>query len=317
MKDMTFNEHDHPRGTEGKFTDKANSGPEAALPQHARDLSDLMDFDHVITVGADGRITDDGSGLYAPDVYIDDNDPFWDSDSDWQVLRGFTGQHGYDGHVLHASEAIGGGLERHILDNPGHYVVVEVRDEDGEFADSEPVGWAVAFKPLDEPDYTTPRDEDVASARADLLVDIRNAAFPKKLTAEDAEALIDPERLKRKATRHAKDRIPERAFVDGTPLPTDEHFERIWAGEATGFGEKYVRNELVELAALRSGLEDKTVPPRHIVGTGYKNGRKIAFEYLDRMEATYRRAVEVRGRNLSVNVSNSNHEVRRAEEVAA
>ena len=139
---------DHPRVGDGTFTDKANSEPEAALADAAIDLSDLMDFDHVITVGRDGTISD-GNGLYAPEVYIDDGDPFWGAGNGWEVLRGFTGQQGYHGHVMHASEYIGGGLEDHIRQNPGNYAVVEVRDEDGGFPDGDPVGWAVAFKPLE------------------------------------------------------------------------------------------------------------------------------------------------------------------------
>ena len=169
---------DHPRIGNGTFTDKANSEPEAALalPNDARDLSDLMEFDHVITVGRDGTMSDDND-LYAPDVYLDDGDPFWGQGNGWEVLRGFTGQYGYHGHVMHASEQIGGGLEDHIRQHPGNYAVVEVRDEDGEF----PVGWAVAFKPL------TP-------TLGEALGDLRSADFAGytyKAENYRAEALVE------------------------------------------------------------------------------------------------------------------------------
>lgn len=140
----TFDDTQHPRSHDGTFAEKPRSAAEIAL---ARPLNDIMEFDHVITVGADGSIAD-ADGLYAPDVYMDDDHPV--EGSGWTVLRGFTGQHGYGGHVMHPSEFIGGGLEDHIRQNPGHYVVVEVRDEDGEFDDAEPVGWAIAYRPLAE-----------------------------------------------------------------------------------------------------------------------------------------------------------------------
>jgi hypothetical protein len=82
-------------------------------------LSDLMEFDHPITVTDDGRVIDGPAGVYAPDLYDDD----LDSDS-WELLNGYSGQDRYAGPIMHPSEFIGGGMARDILSEPGTYVAV-------------------------------------------------------------------------------------------------------------------------------------------------------------------------------------------------
>jgi len=135
-------------------------------------LSHMMEFDHPITVGADGVARDEHpEGLWAPEALHDgpadvllDGVP-WREHRDWELLTGYTGQYVYNGAVLHASEFIGGGLARDILATPGVYVAVAVEcepsDDDGDrwpgdsaaareadYADGtwrpEPAGWAIA-----------------------------------------------------------------------------------------------------------------------------------------------------------------------------
>lgn len=125
-----------------------------------KSLNDLMEFDHVITVHNDGSVTDSTEYCYADLNVAQDGSDEFDLSAGWSLLSGFTGQYGYNGPVMHPSEFIGGGLERYILETPGHYValVVEARcDYDGSTdctveagCDCEPAGWAVAYKPLDE-----------------------------------------------------------------------------------------------------------------------------------------------------------------------
>jgi hypothetical protein len=130
-------------------------------------LNDLMEFGHVVLSDGEGNVTDsdvpnnrytmanevvyaiaDSDGLLIKntgesDFAIEDLYP------GWTLLRGFTGQHGYNGAILHPSECIGGGLERHIRENAGYYVavIVDVLPTDNEGQDeSENAGWAVAFK---------------------------------------------------------------------------------------------------------------------------------------------------------------------------
>lgn len=104
-----------------------------------------MDFDHVIEVHADGSVTDAPAGIHAPEVYDDTvAEP-------WTLLNGYSGQHGYSGPTMHASEYIGGRLAADILATPGYYVSVISHDSDAEYVDEGDVaGWAIAHRPSPE-----------------------------------------------------------------------------------------------------------------------------------------------------------------------
>ena len=109
-------------------------------------LNDVMEFDHVIQVDEFGTVTD-APGLYAPEVYvICDSDgqmidgPHIGGRGSWEFMDGYSGQDRYSGPIMHASEFIGGRMERDILATPGTYVVVVVVDPDDL---DDPVGWAV------------------------------------------------------------------------------------------------------------------------------------------------------------------------------
>lgn len=81
-------------------------------------------------------------GVYAPEVYHDETDDIEIVSDEWEAMTGYTGQHGYNGAVMHPSETLSGGLAYDIL-NESHgdiYVVVAVLDYDNPEA---LVGWAV------------------------------------------------------------------------------------------------------------------------------------------------------------------------------
>jgi hypothetical protein len=106
-------------------------------------LNDIMEFDHVIRVHADGTITDE-PGAYAPSLFDGELDS-----PGWAMMDGYSGQDRYAGPVMHASEFIGGQMERDIRETPGVYVAIaayyspEEGDEDGETVID---GWAVAVR---------------------------------------------------------------------------------------------------------------------------------------------------------------------------
>lgn len=117
-----------------------------------RPLNDVMEFDHVIRVHADGAITDT-RGIYAPDL----RDDVLDSDH-WELLDGYSGQDRYAGPIMHPSEFIGGGMERDIRETPGVYVALiayyspEEDDDPDDYDDAG--GWAVArLKDEFDPDH--------------------------------------------------------------------------------------------------------------------------------------------------------------------
>lgn len=189
-------------------------------------LNSIMEFDHEIRVSVTGEITDSELDFYGTaTMYLTDPETGrWELETDmpegWSLLEGFTGQYSYNGPVMHPSEFIGGGLERHIRETPGHYVAITVGsdcnytedgcdEEDGCLCESD--GWAVAFKPLTEAEkgkeralealkayhkltfpsgeLGEPGDSTVFSeAVADLLTDLRYLVWGGGL---DFEALND------------------------------------------------------------------------------------------------------------------------------
>lgn len=124
----------------------------------ADNLNAVMEFDRVIRVLKDGTVdTRPDNAPYAPEhvyVIVDNNgqqvalggDEVQGVDEPWELMRGYTGQYGYNGPVMHPSEFIGGRMAQDILTGPGYYVAVSVEceTEDGITLDS-PAGWAVAF----------------------------------------------------------------------------------------------------------------------------------------------------------------------------
>lgn len=114
-------------------------------------LNELMAFDHVVQVHADGTVTDAPATEYAPECYVEGDsdgqvhaDPDMTHSGGWQLLAGYTGQYGYNGAIMHDSEYIGGRLADDILATPGYYVALVVADLNDETGGT--VGWAVARK---------------------------------------------------------------------------------------------------------------------------------------------------------------------------
>ena len=107
------------------------------------DLQQIAEFDCPFTVHSDGTLTD-AKGVYAPEVYHSETDDIEITSDIWEALTGYTGQYGYNGACMHASEYLGGQLAADILSTPGTYVlvVVEVMTE-YPVVDDEPAGWAV------------------------------------------------------------------------------------------------------------------------------------------------------------------------------
>ena len=115
-------------------------------------LSEEIEFDHIVYSHGDGTISDVNPYVagWGPELYIcEQEDGTWtmeDVEAPWTLLTGFSDQHGYDGPMMHASEYIGGGLARHILETPGFYTAGVVDplplDEDSNDA---PDSWVVAY----------------------------------------------------------------------------------------------------------------------------------------------------------------------------
>lgn len=103
-------------------------------------LNDIMSFDHVIQVHADGAVTEP-SGVYAPELHDGEIEG-----REWTLLTGYTGQYGYRGPIMHDSEYVGGYLADDILAEPGVYVALVnyLSDPEGGNSSGGLEGWAVA-----------------------------------------------------------------------------------------------------------------------------------------------------------------------------
>jgi hypothetical protein len=171
---MAFDETAVARDNGGKFAEKNGWPPEVnlgdtpvELPAVSSDwkkydgpdlredgnLSNLMEFDHVIAVGDNGDVYDGVQHKHAPDCF--NVDPYHRSIEGWELLSGYTGQHGYDGPWMHDSEQLGGRMAGDILERPGYYVAVYASypDEDEpETGQTYEEGWAVAYRPFETQD---------------------------------------------------------------------------------------------------------------------------------------------------------------------
>lgn len=105
------------------------------------------DFDSPFTVGRSGAVHLNTGVDYIPTVEHDDEHdivldgvPHREADK-WEVFSiGYTQQQSYNGGVMHSSELLDGRLLDDVLENPGIYVVVEVRVADDPDASA---GWTV------------------------------------------------------------------------------------------------------------------------------------------------------------------------------
>lgn len=127
----------------------------AELIRLADDMT-RTEFDHVWTVDADLNVVDVPGNLYAPDVSLEfGSDVSIDGASEWDALTGMTGQFSYTGAVMHPSETFGRGMAERIAEmcddarEDGKtlaWACVEVRDDDGDFPEGDPIGWAVVYR---------------------------------------------------------------------------------------------------------------------------------------------------------------------------
>jgi hypothetical protein len=115
-------------------------------------LNTLIDFDSPFTIDDSepaNLLRYDAAAPSVPSVYLyvdADGNGVGEEEIDgtgWAPVSGFSGQYGYRGPVMHASEQLGGGMADWVIENPGTYVVVAVEclSEEGGDEDLEPAGW--------------------------------------------------------------------------------------------------------------------------------------------------------------------------------
>lgn len=126
-------------------------------------LDELIGLDaSPVRVNSDGTITAGIDGApHAPEsVYVDTDGADHLDAAPWAVMNGYSGQHGYAGPVMHASESISGRMADDVLSAPGLYSAVAVNSLDGE-----PAGWAL-YRIVSEPEPSSGRFSSVAAEAA-------------------------------------------------------------------------------------------------------------------------------------------------------
>lgn len=132
----------------------------------AETLNSTIDFDspfRIVRTSDNGETMIEGvPEVYSPEVvlYVDRDGngvgeeeidgQQWNESTRWQAINGYSGQHGYSGPTMHASEYLGGNMARDVLADIGAtYVVTTVEclpvwdateEEEMEVRDN-PAGW--------------------------------------------------------------------------------------------------------------------------------------------------------------------------------
>ena len=184
-----------------------------------------------------------------------------------------------------------------------------------------------------------PRDEDFQATLDTISADISNDSFPNgenswksvvganaprtaKNKQKYAEHLArvagnDPT-YRAKHVHYAKINAElgsyARAYEQGVAVhpAAERYFEEVWNNPNDSHGEAGIRREQEHLKALRAGLENGTVKPSAIIGTGTRDPRAGAIAWLDRRDREQAEALRTRGRSQSVLASNADGRVRRA-----
>ena len=89
-------------------------------------LNEMMSFDHVIRVHANGTATHEPK-VWAPELLdgeLSEYKHIPGQPTGWRLMNGYSGQSCYAGPIMHSSEFVGGRMERDILARPGLYVAL-------------------------------------------------------------------------------------------------------------------------------------------------------------------------------------------------
>lgn len=180
----------------------------------------------------------------------------------------------------------------------------------------------------------TPTKEDYDKAREGVLIDFanrdlevswrklmpprsrmtdkNNKEYYSKVEEIAATKINLDSAIGQRANIYAEMSAYGRAFTEGVKIPQEvsDHFEKIWAGEEEGLSEAQACKELAGNKQALKDLLAGRITPGSIVGSGYKNPKKIAVEYLTRVIEEYSRAIETRGRSYSINVANAEYKTR-------
>lgn len=149
------------------------------------------------------------------------------------------------------------------------------------------------------------------------LMGAKSRMTAKKLAEYDAElekAIEESEEFQRRVLSYAKQSAARdlfaRAYEQGISTPLDPHFEAIWEGREQGCSKETFESRLAENRKRLEQLAAGTISPTKIVGSGYRNPKKVAREWVENQLRETERALATRGRSDGVNIANAEYRLR-------
>ena len=113
------------------------------------DLNTAVEFDSPFRVTPEGEVESVYPDVFPPSAYHVEGEREPDIDGlGWEFVDGYSGQHGYSGPVMHASEQLAGGMATDVLATPGVYSLAVVEDLDDP---ENPAGWVLLRRSTDTP----------------------------------------------------------------------------------------------------------------------------------------------------------------------
>lgn len=150
-------------------------------------------------------------------------------------------------------------------------------------------------------DLLIPTKDDWAHARHIVRAEVqwRDDAAGLKWNELDAIIEADRELLAYEddvAARRASTSSAMRAFEAGIAHPADVWYDEQW--ETPGmYGEEATRAQLASTQRMLEQFNNGELKPSQIVGTGYKNARKVATDYLNDRIQGFEDAIRTNGRS--------------------
>ena len=94
-----------------------------------------------------------------------------------------------------------------------------------------------------------------------------------------------------------------------------ELYKEIWQGKTQGLSYNRAKQELEELAQLKKQLDNKTIRPSKIIGTGYKNPREVAYTWIEKQNLELLEAIYTNGRSSLLNQGNVKYRLNQLNEI--
>lgn len=133
--------------------------------------------------------------------------------------------------------------------------------------------------------------------------------FHKRVEADltDEEKREYNSKALKRANHLASRRFFARSYKEGNVLPLNYTINKAFEKEWKETGEKKAHAELAELHKLNESLDNGKITPAKVIGTGYRNPKKMAKTYLTNQIEAQEENIKTRGRSDASVLRNFKH----------